>query len=106
MALNEVILVSLPNELTLSSVEVFEPPLQAMAREGRRIVLDLSRVTIMSTPGIGLLLETHRAAQQAGGSMVIARASTRIIDLIHRTQLHRILTLTPTLDAAVDALQS
>lgn len=104
MPAKELLIFPITGELTFATVEEVEPRLLILAREGTHLILDLNRLAIMTTPGIGLLLEVHRAATDAGGRLALARLSPHITDLIERTQLHRILSIHPTVDEAVDRL--
>src|SRR5437868_5102653 len=92
---------SLEGELTLDTIDAAEARVRPiLAEDEPLLVLDLSSVSKVTTPGIGLLLTLHRAAKAKGGKVVFACLSPQVSDVIRRTQLERVLLLAGTLAEA------
>ena len=66
------------------------------------VVVDLTGVDLICTPGIGMLLAAHRELQRLGGRMIIAGAGKRVSEVLRTCQLDRVLTLVP---AEADAIK-
>jgi anti-sigma B factor antagonist len=65
------------------------------------IVVDLTGVDLICTPGIGMLLAAHRESQRAGSRMIVAGARPRVAEVLRTCQLDRVLTLVPVAEEAV-----
>lgn len=72
-------------------------------RDGRsRIVIDLNAVEFMNSSGLSLLIGCAKALKQAGGRMLLAGASRKVLDLIKLTKLSPILVTCPSVDDALE----
>lgn len=69
---------------------------------GRRIVLDLDRLTHVDTPGLALLLHLHRACDERGAAFVVAAMPEAFSDIVEHLRLAEELRLAPTVAAALD----
>lgn len=91
-------------ELTLTTVEPVRQAFWIWVRSDRggavnaspgidpgTVAVDLGRVELITTPGLGLLLEMRSAAAEVGLQLVLLRPSTMVRDVISRTQLDRLL---------------
>lgn len=102
--------VRLPSELTVDHVESARREILAemIGNEGEDaavlLVMDLSNVIIITTPGLGLMLEMRRRVMSAGGKVMLASASSVVEDVIKRTQLDRVFEVAPTVEEAVERL--
>lgn len=70
----------------------------------RKLVLDLSKVDFVDSSGVGMLVVTASAMEQAGGRMVIAGAAgtlKRILEIVH---LERTVQMYPGAASACGAL--
>jgi anti-anti-sigma factor len=79
------------------------------SREGQRaggaetVVVDLGGVDVIATTGITLLLVADRELKRAGGRMVLAGTRGLVRDVLLRCRLDKVLTLSPSVDDAVEA---
>ena len=55
------------------------------------LVLDLSGVRVIDAAGLGVLVAAARRAENAGGSLVVGRASEAVVDAIRIIGLERML---------------
>ena len=69
-----------------------------------RVVIDLSEVPFMDSAGLGALIGGIRRAREHGGEVAVACSRPTLTRLLHTTGFDRIVPVTDTLDAAVDAL--
>jgi anti-anti-sigma factor len=108
---NKPFVVRLPSELTVDNVESARREILAeLSGSGVldtpvALVMDLSNVIIITTPGLGLILELRRRILSSGGKVILAAASHVVEDVIRRTQLDRVFDVTPTLDEALKRVQ-
>jgi anti-anti-sigma factor len=73
-----------------------ERAFQAAAEGADRLVVDLSDVELMTTPGIAMVLAAAQRAQGRGGRLVVTGARGFVDDLIRRCKLDAVLTLADT----------
>jgi anti-anti-sigma factor len=78
---------------TPAAVTTSAPP-AAPAAPGR-VLVDLSDVPVMTTPGLSLLLAAARRMEDAGGKLVITGTRGRVDDLLRRCRLDAVLTIVP-----------
>jgi len=69
-----------------------------------KVVIDLSEVPFMDSAGLGALIGGIRRAREHGGEVAVACSRPTLTRLLHTTGFDRIVPVTDTLDAAVDAL--
>jgi anti-sigma B factor antagonist len=74
-----------------------------LARQTRRVVIDLSGVEMMDASGFGALISVALTAQASQCSVKLAAPSNRIRQLLELTNLTSVFELYPTLDAATVA---
>lgn len=73
----------------------------ALLAGARRLVVDLSRVTVLSSTAVASFLSAHRTCRARGGAVVLRGPNRRTEDLLHRTGLWRVMQLeTPRKTAA------
>lgn len=61
----------------------------------RRLVVDLSRVRLLSSSAVACFLSAHRVCRARGGALVLRGANRRTEDLLHRTGLWRVIKQEP-----------
>lgn len=93
------VVVEVDRELTARTVESLRARLWVHATVPV-VVLDLSKVEIVTTPAIGLLLEFRRAVQSHQGRVILARPSPLVHDVVRRTKLDQLFPTTPDLESA------
>lgn len=81
---------SLTHEGVVPVVPVFE---EATRHVSNRVVVDLSNVPVLTTPGLSMLLATARRLDQGGGRLVVTGAQGPVDDLLRRCRLDAILNL-------------
>ena len=83
-------------------VEIVQPEiLAAVGAPPLRLVVDLSAVTLLASPGLGMLITLHKKAKESGGAMAITGLSPAIREVLTLTRLHKLLTIEESLDSAV-----
>lgn len=76
--------------------------LMAAAREGSwRIALDLSRVLLLASAGLGTLINMHKQCTASGGRLVVFGLRSEIQELMKLTKLHRLLTIADSREDAI-----
>ena len=73
-----------------------EDQFQAASAGADRLVVDLSGVDLIATPGISLLISAARRAEGRGGRLVVTGARGIVLDLIQRCRLDSVLTIAET----------
>lgn len=62
---------------------------EMMALGVAELVLDLSKVRMVDSAGIGLLISAHNSLKKTGGSIEIVNASPEIVELLRSMRMHR-----------------
>jgi anti-sigma B factor antagonist len=99
---DEVLVLRLRGALDHHGVEEVGTEFADAAASASRVVVDLGSLELMNTPGIAMLLGSHRILQKKGGRLVLSGASGIVADLIRRCRLDAVLTLAPTEAEAVE----
>ena len=73
----------------------------AIAEGATTVVLDLERVTVMNSAGLGMLVSALTTTQSAGASLLLGSVPAKVMDLLTMTQLSTVFEIHPTVDAAV-----
>ncbi|PKK92117.1 MAG: hypothetical protein CVV64_01480 [Candidatus Wallbacteria bacterium HGW-Wallbacteria-1] len=66
------------------------------------LVLDLSSLSYISSMALGFLLETYKEAERQGARMSLVSGSRNLDDIFSVTNLDRVLTIHPSLEAALE----
>ena len=81
-----------------------ETIVEELVKEGcTRAILDLTGVNYCDSAGIGLIALAAGKLKEAGGRLVAVAADGRVLEMLKMTQLDRIVTVSSTVKAAVDA---
>jgi anti-anti-sigma factor len=72
------------------------------AASASRVVVNLSDLEQMNTPGIAMLIGSHPTLQKKGGRLVVTGAKGIVDDLLRRCRLDAVLTLAPSEAEAVE----
>jgi anti-anti-sigma factor len=67
----------------------------ALLAGARRVVVDLSDVTHLSSPAVASFLSAHRTCRARGGAVVLRGANRRTQDLLRRTGLWHVIAVEP-----------
>lgn len=66
-----------------------------------RVALDLSPVRMLTSAGIGMLVTINKAAKSAGGALCVFGVSDDIMQVLKITNLHRLVAMADSQDAAL-----
>ena len=70
------------------------------------VVVDLSGVSLIATPGITMLLSAHRSTVESGGRMVLTGINKFMNDIKHLYRLDAVFTLIHSVDVEIAACQT
>ena len=89
---------------TPDATELTEKALaKAVEQRPRVLVLDLSRLSYLSTVTLGQMLVAHASVARYGGRVRIAAPHPRVYEVLRITKLYRILPVYPTVPGALGA---
>lgn len=74
----------------LSAEELREAFAEEIQRGAKRVVLDLSQVSYMSSAGLRELVAAYRRLQDGGGDLRLAQPSSRVQDVLEMSGLDTI----------------
>jgi len=87
-----------PDAVELSSI------IRSAAAQGATtVVLDLGRVTVMNSSGLGMLVSARATAASLGAVVRLSGVPPKVMELLVMTQLASVFSVYPTVDAAVSA---
>lgn len=85
----------------LSAEELRQALAEEIQRGAKRVVLDLSRVSYMSSAGLRELVAAYRRLQEQGGDLRLAQPSSRVQDVLEMSGLDTIFQIFSTQSDAV-----
>jgi len=98
---NDVMTLSIDGGLDAATSEEFGTQIEKLIEGGiRRIIIDCSRLSYLSSSGLAALLRTHSRMARRGGDVRIAAASGMVAQVLHLTHLDRMLQLYPDVERA------
>lgn len=68
--------------------------------EVKSVILDLSRLDMIDSTGVGIIVMCHAKLEKAGGSLRIAGAKGIVQEILHMTHVDRIVRFFPTAEEA------
>ena len=80
-------------ELDIRTCDELERGVGGEVDSGRRVVLDLSRLTFCDSTGLAGLVRLHKRAGAAGGDLVLRSPQPRVRNLLTLTGLNRLFTI-------------
>jgi anti-sigma B factor antagonist len=102
--LDQVTVVELGGDLDESSAPDAQGQILSLALSGCKILLDMSKVTFMSSAGLRFLLVTYRTIAGRGGKVVLVGLSEYLADTMAVTGFLDLMTHYPTREAGLAAL--
>ena len=96
-----VIVLRLDGPLTHDGVPLVREAFDAATAGPARVVLDLGGVSLITTPGLSLLLNASRRLQDLGGRLVLTGVTPMVDDVFRRCRFDAVLTVLPDRDAAL-----
>jgi anti-anti-sigma factor len=95
------LLVAVSGKLNTSFVESFWDQVSASHQDGRpSLLLDFSRVTLITSAGVGILIRLHGLASSRGGSLSVFGCQPTVHRAIEVVRLDSILNLVQSLEEA------
>jgi anti-sigma B factor antagonist len=100
----EATIVHLKGDVTADAVDRMRRGIaEALSRKPRRLVIDLSQTSFLSSPGLAAMVQALQLSQRAGTSLVLAGANERVRGLFEISRLTDIFRMVPSIDDAVAA---
>jgi len=65
------------------------------------VALDLSPVRLLASAGIGMLISLHKTCKEAGGKLVVFGLRDEIMQVLRITNLHRLVAIEASQEAAL-----
>ena len=72
---------------------------------GKKAVVDLSRVKLMNSSGLGLLIGSDTSLRSAGGELLLAGPNENIRSLLTIAKLNNVFRIFPSVDEALAAFE-
>lgn len=100
---SDIMIITYENDLNLDdAAELRELKKSIALREDiRRIVVDLSKVKIIATPGLGILVSLQKTANENDKELRVCGLSPYVKEIFDLTRLARVFTILPTREEAV-----
>lgn len=76
---------------------------EAWAGRPAKLVVDLSGVPYLATPGLATLVEALQASKKGAGALVLCAMNERVYAIFEIARLHTVFTITPTVGEALRA---
>jgi anti-sigma B factor antagonist len=87
----EAVILDLHGRMAMGEVEEFRTKWsEAMATGSKQLIINLSRVTMMDSSGIGTMIRCHSAMKAAGGTIHLVGANTTVRQAFKVTRLDRV----------------
>ena len=87
--------------------QVLNERLRKLAEAGKRaIVVDLGRVKLINSSGLGLLIAGLTVVRNKGGDLRLASPSAKVEKLLEVTKLNKVFRSFPTAEEAVQSFQT
>lgn len=62
---------------------------ETLAKGARQMTIDFTRVEMVDSTGIGLLISAHNSMSKSGGKLAVINASGEILELFHSMRIHQ-----------------
>jgi anti-anti-sigma factor len=93
--------IHLAGSLTCEGVEQVNQAFEAEILDGKHLVIDLTGVDLVATPGLRMLLSADRVLKHTGGRMVLTGSNPFVLDVLHRSKLDTVWPLVPSREEAL-----
>ena len=80
--------------------------LDAASARAHRLVIDMSKVAMLASAGIGSLISIHQACHKAGGRLVVCNIDQQIGQMLKLTRMDKMLNIEPTREQAIDSFKA
>ena len=80
---------------------------QSSIEEGiKQFIVDLSKLSIINSVGINLLLRILKKVQQVSGQLLLTNASAQVLHLLNITKLTNVFTIKNSVEEAMDTIEN
>ena len=97
----DVVVIGLDGRLDSRSAPSVEEQLAALLADHRVMLMDLGRMSYLSSAGLRVLLLLYRQAQAAGSAVVLARVPAEVEEIMAATGFLSFFTVADTVDGAL-----
>jgi anti-sigma B factor antagonist len=97
------VLVTATGEIDSETTPGLHDALQTAVATGSRLIIDLTAVTFIGTPGLGVLLVVRNQASETGNMVSLVGVPPRVRRLLAQTQIDRAFSVFDRLEQAVAA---
>ncbi len=110
VSLNEtdegIVIVTPAGDLDHQTAPRMKERLEQQVKSGRkRLILDCSQLTYISSYGLTVLVELHKTLQASEGQLKLAHTTGGVADVLNITGLKRFFEVYPTVEKAVAAFE-
>jgi len=82
-----------------------ESLVEDLASKGaRKVIFDLTGVDYIDSAGVGMVALASGKLRESGGALALVVSGGRVLQLLNLTQMHNIVKVCPTVEAAAAAL--
>ena len=97
----DIVVLEMMGKITMGNDRQVEWTTKKLVGESRKkIIFDLSGITHLDSTGIGILVAVAGQMREAGGELRVAGASEHVEHILKMTNVHQIIDLHPSADAA------
>ncbi len=76
-----------------------------LEQDKKNIIVDLSRITVLNSSGMGILISGFTRVKENGGTLILANVTNKIQGLLSITKLNRIFQLYSSVDEAAKSFE-
>jgi len=103
----DVLILSADGGLVSQTADQFVEELQRFVDLGcRKLVVDCTRLTTISSYGMGVLVRLHKKLAQGGGDVKLAALQGTLANLLSMVRLDRVFEMYPTVEDALRAFET
>lgn len=92
------------SRIDASNSEDLYSDLARVLLKSNRIILDLSRLEVLDSSGLGLLLNCYREIKDNGGQMFVVANSPLVLSLFQLVHFNKIIKIYKTMERAIESL--
>lgn len=97
---------SVKGEIDLATAPELTRELERLVQDGRDIVVDLSQVGFMDLRGVRIFETFHDGLRRQRQRLVLCAPSYSVHRILHLTEVHKVISMFPSIEAARNYLQS
>ena len=91
--------------LDASNADDFRGDMEAVLRDTRKLVLDMSKLTFLDSRGCGAILSCLKRVTEAGGDLKLCKVTRPVRIILDLVRLHRICEIVDTREQALAAFE-